>query len=520
MTVKGDDPTVPGIVVPLGLANIAAYVEREGYDVVICDALAEGLKTVRRGKNYIKVGLNKKSIIERMNYYKPDVVGVSAMFTAFAPDAHDLAKVVKGVSPQILVVFGGAHASVVPKDVLVDKNVDLVVIGEGEKTFLEIVRRFEKKKKLNGILGTAMRGKREKVFINEPRPFIKDLDSLPFPARHLLPMDLYLRTSREVEEASYVMRFPFTDMVSSRGCPNNCIYCAVPRIWGRTWRPFSAERVLSEMEFLVKRYGVREIHFLDDNISVSKVRLEKICDGIMKRKLDIKWTCPNGIAIWSLDRPLIEKMKKSGCYRLTFGIESGCSDTQKFIRKNLDLEKAKKVMEIAGDLGLWTFSTYIIGFPYETKEAMDQTFDYAINSYSDFVGFILLMPFPGTDVTKIMINEGIIKEADFKKTKIAALFSGYKGAGSKYFTPAELEHIQSGAHKRLMVSRLFWPLTRLTTLLKKIQSFEDLKYAMRIIKNYLYMFVSTIKLGEFKTHRIHEAIDLGLKGVGGSYSRR
>jgi len=209
-------------------------------------------------------------------------------------------------------------------------------------------------------------------------------------------------------------------------------------------------------------------------------------------------------------------MKRSGCYRLTFGIESGCPETQKFIRKNLNLQKTKEVMEIVSDLGLWTFSTYIIGFPYETKEAMDQTFDYAIDSYSDFVGFILLMPFPGTDVSKIMINEGLIKKTDFKKTKIFKLFSGYKGTGTKYFTPAELEHIQSGAHKRLMFSRLLWPITRPIALLKKIQSFEELKYAIRIMKNYFYMFISTLKLGEFKTHRIREAVNLDLKGVKGS----
>jgi len=515
VTVRGDDSTTPGIIAPLGLANIAAYLEREGYSVAICDVLAEGSKTLKRGKNYLRVGLSEKSIIERIEYYKPDIVGISSMFTAFAPDSHKLAEIVKNVFPQTLVIFGGSHASVLPEGVLADKNVDLVVIGEGEETLLEIVRRFEKKKSLDNILGTAVREKKGKVFINKPRPFIKDLDSLPFPARHLLPMDLYLTGSKKIEEASYVMRFPFADIVSSRGCPNNCIYCAVPKLWGRTWRAFSAKRVLSEIEFLVEEYGVREIHFLDDNVSVNKSRLHEICDGIIERKLDIKWTAPNGIAIWSLDKPLLEKMKKSGCYRLTFGIESGSLETQRFIRKNLNLEKANEIMKIACDLGLWTFSTYIIGFPYETKEAMDQTFDYAIKSYSDFVGFILLMPFPGTDITEIMIKERLIKRSDFNKIKIAALFSGYKGAGTKYFTPEELKYNQSEAHKRLMFSRLLWPITRPIKLLKKIQSLEELKYAIRIFKNYLYMFISTIKLGEFKTHRIRQAIDLRLKGVKG-----
>lgn len=519
ITVHGDDTTTPGMAPPLGLANLGAYLEQRGYDVKIIDALAEGFNERKRGVNYLRVGLSEKTIVEKINYYKPDIVGISTMFTAFASDAHDIAALVKKLLPKTLVVFGGAHASAMSENVLKDKNVHLVVIGEGEETLLEIVRRFEEKKRWDNILGTVVRGEKEKIIINGPRPFIEDLDSLPLPARHLLPMDLYLRSS-ENPEGSYVMRTPTTSMFTSRGCPNNCIYCAVPGIWGRRWRPWSAERVLSEIEHLVNRYGVKEIHFLDDNVSVSRERLEKICDGLIKRKIDIKWTCPNGIAIWTLDKEILLKMKKSGCYRLTFGIESGCPETQKFIRKNLNLDKAKEVMKIARDIGLWTFSTYIIGFPYETKEQMDQTFNYAINSNSDFVGFILLMPFPGTDVTKIMLKEGLIKENDFEKTKIGALFSGYKGTRTKYFTPLELKHFQGGAHKRLMVSRLFWPITRPISLFRKIQSLENLKYAVRIIKNYLYMFISTIKLGEFKTHRIHEAVDLGLKEVGGSCSRR
>lgn len=513
VTIRGEDTTQVGIAPPLGLANIAAYIEREGYDVVICDALAEGAETFKRGKNYLRVGLTEEQIIERIDYYKPNIVGISTMFTALVLDSHRLAEIVKNLYPKTLVVFGGSHVSVSPQGVLADKNVDLVVIGEGEETFLEIVRRFEKKKDTDDILGTAVRGKSGKVFVNKPRPFIKDLDSLPFPARHLLPMDLYFNSSKKGEKGSYVMRYPTTDMVSSRGCPNNCIYCAVPNLWGRTWRAFSSKRVLSEIEFLVRRYGVKEIHFLDDNVSVSKSRLEEICDGIIEKKLDIKWTAPNGIAIWSLDKPLIEKMKESGCYRLTFGIESGCPKTQKFIRKNLNLDKAKEIMKIASDFGLWSFSTYIMGFPYETRENMEETFDYAIKSNSDFVGFILLMPFPGTDVTEIMRKEGLLKKTDLTTTKIGALFSGYGGVGTKYFSVSELKSLQSGAHKRLLFSRLLWPLTRPLSLIKKIRSKEDFRYMIKIMNNYLYMFISTLRLGEFKTHRIRQAVDLGLKGV-------
>ncbi len=389
MTIRINDTTTPGASIPLGLANIGAILENNGYNVSVIDALAEGINVVKKTKNSTRVGLSKKSIIEKLNYYKPDIVGISTMFTAYSADAHDVAKIVKKNNPKTLVIFGGAHASILYKNVLHDLNVDVVIIGEGEETIIEVVKKFENKKNLQNINGTAIRNNQGKIILNPKRLPIIKLDSLPLPARHLLPMDIYINDCKE-NKSSYAMRTPYTTVVTSRGCPGNCIYCAVPSIWGRCWRPFSAKRIINEIDFLVKNYGIREIHFLDDNISVSRDRLEKICDGIIEKKLDIKWTCPNGIAIWTLDKPLLEKMKKSGCYRLTFGIESGHPTTQKFIRKNLNLKKAKKIIKLVNDLGIWTFSTYIIGFPYETKKAIETTFNYAIKSLSDFVVFILL----------------------------------------------------------------------------------------------------------------------------------
>lgn len=502
MTIRGEDTTQPGLVFPIGVSHIASYIQSKGFDVSIIDALAEGFDTQKKTKKGIRFGLSKKDIIKKLKYFKPDIVGISIMFTAFASDAHNLAAIVKKFNKKIVVVFGGVHASVSPYQVLKDKNIDIVVIGEGEITFEKILNKIKKKKKLTKILGTAIR-LNNKIIINKPRPFIKDLDSLPFPATHLLPMDLYLKS-----QPLYDMRHPTASMFTSRGCPNNCIYCAVPRMWGRTWRPFSAKRVVNEIEYLINRYGFKEFHFLDDNISVDKKRLNDICDLIIKRKINIKWNCPNGIAIWTLDEKILKKMKKSGCYRLTFGIESGSVETQKFIRKNLNLKKAKEIMKIASKLGYWTFSTYIIGFPYETIADVNKTLEFAIKSNNDFIAIILLMPFPGTDVTKLMLQKKLLTKNDLSKTKIGALFSGYKGKGNVYFTPQELKYLQDKAHKRLLFSRLFWPITRPISLLHKINNFEDFKYFLKILHNFLIMFIYTIKLGSFKTHRIKQALDL------------
>lgn len=504
MTIQKNDTTTPGISIPLGLANIGAILETHGHNVSIIDALAEGINIVKKTRTSTRVGLSESTILEKLEYFKPDIVGVSTMFTAYSSDSHDIAKIVKKYNTKTLVVFGGAHASILYENVLSDKNVDIVVIGEGENTILDIVDNLQNKLKLKKIKGTAVRDNQGNIILNPTRLPITQLDSLPLPARHLLPMDLYLKDSNE-NKGSYAMRTPYTSVVTSRGCPNNCIYCAVPTIWGRCWRPYSATRIVDEIEFLHKRYGFNEIHFLDDNISVSRDRLEKICDGIISKKLDIKWTCPNGIAIWTLDKPLLKKMKKSGCYRLTFGIESGHPTTQKFIRKNLNLKKAKKIIKLANSLGFWTFSTYIIGFPYETKKAIETTFNYAIKSLSDFVVFILLMPFPKTDVTKILEKEGLLKKQDINDTNIGKTFSGYVGIGNKYLSVNDIRQLRNIAQKKLMISRFFRPFIKPTTIIKKITTWEDFKYLIKILKNYSTMLFSTIKFGELKTHRLTAA---------------
>lgn len=504
MTVRGNDTTTPGAIPPLGLASVAAFLETHNFDVKIIDTLAEGQNTIIRNRNKIRVGLTPKEISQKITYYKPQIIGISSMFTVYAPDAHEVAKIAKSIDPETLIVFGGSHASVLPDSVLADKNVDLVVIGEGEETMLEIAQRFKKKQNVSGIPGTVARNKYGKITRNPPRPHIANLDSLPMPARHLLPLDIYLNNTNEIS-STFAYRHPSTPVITSRGCPGNCIYCAVPGIWGRTWRPHSAKRVVDEIAFLNKRYGIKEVQFLDDNISVNKKRLEDICDDLISRNLDIKWTTPNGIAIWTLDKPLLQKMKKSGCYRLTFGIETGHPDTQKFIRKQLNLNLASQVMKSASDLGLWIFSTYIIGFPYETESLIKSTFNYALKSYSDFVVFILLMPFPNTDVTKIMLKEKILKSSQLKPSKIGETFSGYKGIGNKYLTAKKLHQLRNQADKKLMLTRLIWPLAHPFRLLNKIHNTEDLLYFLRIIGNFSSMFFSRLKFGELKTHRLKTA---------------
>lgn len=485
ITIYDGDPSIPGPSPPLGLGYIASVLERAGYNVKILDALAMGINKIGRENGKTRYGLTDEEILTNISHFNPDIVGITSMFSAYASDGHSIAKLVKNYNPKILVVMGGAHCSIKPEWTLKDKNVDIVVIGEGEYTFLELVTTFVEKKDISKISGTAVRID-NRVFINKSRPYIENLDEVPFPARHLMPMSVYLKNSKSKSE--YVMRYPSTTLVTSRGCPGICVYCSIHSLWGHKWRERSPKNVIDEVEFLVKRYGVREIHFLDDNIAASKKRLDEICDEIIKRKLDIKWTAPNGIAHWMLNEKLLNKMKRSGCYRLTFGIESGNLDTRKFIGKKYSLEQAKKIIKYANKIGIWTLCTFIIGFPYEQEDSIKDTIKFSCDSETDFALFFLLNPFPGTPVYQIFKDEGwvdlerIFESYDAKIEDFSWLGKSLANYGiqTKFYAPKELQNHMVTAYRTFMRNRLKNYLLNPIKILRKIKSLEDLQYTIKI----------------------------------------
>ena len=271
-TVYSGDPTIPSITIPLGLAYLAAYLEKYKLPVEILDCVAEGDKYFNKKEKSTCYGLSDNEIIKKIKIYSPDIVGITCLYTAYAGDAHRVATLVKRINKKILVVFGGAHATIFPKLTLQDKNIDIVVMGEGEQTFLDIVKAVKTKKKLEKIYGIVYK-KKNKIITNRQRDFIDNLDEIPFPSRHLLPMKKYL----DSPDYSYTMRPPAAPMITSRGCPGSCIYCSIHSIWGHSWRGRSPKNVVDEMEMLKKDYGVGEIDFFDDSMGANKKRLETIC---------------------------------------------------------------------------------------------------------------------------------------------------------------------------------------------------------------------------------------------------
>jgi anaerobic magnesium-protoporphyrin IX monomethyl ester cyclase len=467
---------------PLSLLHIAAVLEKAGYKAEILDAFITDV-SFRKIGDVTEVGMPYGRIMEEIQSKKPDIVGITNPFTCQIENAIRVANTVKDIDPSIQTVVGGPHVTVVPVEFLQEaKNVDIAVVGEGEYTMLDIVRSFEGYKGIDQVQGIAYR-KGEKVLLNSPRPFIKDLDELPIPAYHLVEMEQYLNPEK-IEYRSFKDRA--ISMVTSRGCPFNCIFCSVHLHMGKIFRAHSADYVVDHIEYVVNKYRVKTIFFEDDNLTLDQKRTEAICDKMIEKDIKINWELPNGVRADCLTPSLLEKMKKSGCKSIFVGVESGDQFVlDNIIDKNLDLKKVVEVARICRNIGIRTGGFYAIGFPGEKKENMMKTVEFALRLKREFdVGMHLFVATPlyGLRLYEECKKNGYIRE-DLTPRDYAEVRQprGMPIIETEDFTPVEVKEIASRAiRKYKMLSLISYfknPKKTLRTVL------DHPKIVMRFIQN-------------------------------------
>lgn len=462
----------PPLVFPLGIGYLAAVLEQKGYHVHVIDCIAEREGFTRNEDGTIHVGLTWDELKKRIEKIDPDVVGISCLWTADYVNATRISEIVKEID-NIPVIFGGAHTTALPKETLENKNIDYVVIGEGELSLPALLEKIGQKESLKGIHGVGFKDN-GKIHINPPIKYIENLDSLPFPAGHLFPMEKYLR-SKKVH--GYISkRQPVAQMITSRGCPLNCNFCTIHHIWGKKWRARSAENVVDELEYLVKKYGVREIHFEDDNISLNRKRMMEICDGIIERKLDIAWTTPNGMWVQTLDRELLEKMRDSGCYRVCLGIENGNQDfLNNVIGKRIDLKKVSTVVKDLRKVGIKSTGLFIVGIPGETKETILETIKFAKSLDLDDAVFSIYSPYPGAELYELCISKGYIPaDMDYYRFK-----NKYSTLSTEYLSAEQTEALRNRALLEFQVNKIVKHPIRYFT------NFENFRTIRRYLKRFI-----------------------------------
>jgi len=367
---------------PLGLMYLASYLEKFNHEVKIID-----LKSQK---------LTKQKLKEETLEFAPNFIGIRCL-TFESASAYSLARFMKSLLPKTAVILGGPHASAKPLEILQQKPVDYVVIGEGEITLKEIVS----KKRPSTIKGIGYKEK-GKIKFTQPRDYIKNLDEIPFPAYSKIDMQEYF--NNPYTHAFFKAEKKIGQIFTSRGCPFHCIYCH--KLFGKTIRFRSAENVLKEIELLYHQYGIREFQIEDDSFNVNMNRAKSIMNLIIKSNMKIKISFPNGIRADFVDEELAQNMKKAGVYSVCFGIESGDLEIQKFIEKNLDLSRVKKAIELTTKNGIMTTGYFMIGFLGETREQVIRTIQFAKNSKLHMATFFKVIPYPNTKLYDLAKEQG------------------------------------------------------------------------------------------------------------------
>lgn len=366
---------------PLGLLTLGAVIKHQGkHEVAVLDTQAEEMDLEQ-----VKAAIHK---------HDPDIVGMAAItFTLI--DCLNVARIAKEINPAVKVVLGGPHATLFPRETAIQPEVDIVVTGEGEIVFPQIVDNIDNLDSLKHVKGIVYQNDQGEVIATGPAELIENLDELPFPDRELTDYRKY--------SSVIAKRQPITTMVTSRGCPFRCTFCDRPQMGGKTWRARSPKNIVDEMEVCVNM-GIHEIMFYDDTFTMVRPRTVEICEEIIKRKLDVGWDCRTRVD--RVDKELLQLMKKAGCERVNYGVESGTERGLKIVKKDVKLPRVLQAFKDTRDVGLTSLGYFMVGLPTETREEMYQTIKFAKKVRPDFVHFTVFTPFPDTEVWRDILAKG------------------------------------------------------------------------------------------------------------------
>jgi phosphonoacetaldehyde methylase len=423
---------------PLGVGYIASSI-RDLVDVEIMDALVESDHQHYMGGDFTWYGSPLLEIRKRIEKFKPDIVGITCIFSSVFPVVREICNMIKDIDPEIITITGGTYPAFLPSHCLNEKSLDMIALGEGERTMVSVINHLQNKKPLKEIDGLAFKDG-EDIIINPKTSYIKDLDSLPFPARDLLPMELYKKVG--IPHGLSAVSKSFSPLITSRGCPAKCIYCSSTKFWGNSYRFRSAKNVLNEIEELINKWNIEEIQFEDDNMTANKNRAKEIFRGIVDRGYKIKFNFPNGVALWTLDEELIDLMQKAGCYEMALAFESGCQEVlSNIVKKPTNLKKASAIVKNIKEKGIRTDGFYILGFPGETRVQIKETINFANTIKTDMAYFFVANPLPGTEMYQMAKDKNMLRD-DFNFEDLTYTRSAYN---ENIFKKGELEKLTSRA---------------------------------------------------------------------------
>jgi radical SAM superfamily enzyme YgiQ (UPF0313 family) len=440
---------------PLGLVCIAAVLEKNGHEVNIIDAQA--------------LKIDENEVAERIA--GANVVGITSMTPTFN-SAVNVAKAIKKINNSCFIIMGGPHVTVLPEKTLDDaKEVDAIVIGEGELTIIELIKAIEKNEDFEKILGIGYR-KNEKIIINSPRPPIEDLDALPMPSFYLLPIEKYR------PYPPHGKKLPYMTIMSSRGCPYRCAFC-FKTIFGRRYITNSSKVVIEEIKQLVEKFGVKEILFYDDSFTMDRNRTIELCNDLIKNNIKIPWSCETRVNL--VDKELLQKMKEAGCYIISYGVESGDQIILNNLKKDITIEQVRNAFKLTKEVGILTVAYFMIGSPGDSNETVRKTINFAKELDADFAQFSICTPFPGSELFDNLIKSGVRIQDWDKASYVTSKSKAEPISLTKELSAEELKKWYSKAYKEFYLRPSYWLKT-----ISRIRSIDDIK----IILNGFRMMVN------------------------------
>ncbi len=400
-----------GVVPPLGLSYLAAVLDPERHEVNIVDAVGEKYWQVFQWREFGLRGMDFEEILDAIPS-DTRVVGISNLYTFAFMVAVETARRIKAKYPEIRIVFGGAHPTIMIQQTMAIPEVDFVVISEGEYTFKALLDAIEAGHGWENLDGLAYR-KDGEVVINPKSNFIKNIDEIPFPRRDLLPMQNYFKAR---EPHGCANRELWTTMIATRGCPYGCTFCNTPQIWQRRWRPRSPGNVVDEIKKLQQDYGIEEIHFEDESLTTDPKWVVEFSKELKRRDIHILWQTSNGVRAESITEETLDLMIDAGCTQITVAAESGSPRILKdIIDKKLDLKAIVRAVMLARKRRVFIACYFMLGLPDERISDVFKSIGLALRLAfygADEVVFSVFSPLPGSKLLERLVEEGKVSVGD------------------------------------------------------------------------------------------------------------
>lgn len=378
----------------IGLAYICAVLEKNGYSPKVID-------------NFVH-NLSNHDIIDKIALIKPDIIGISALTPSFS-NIEELLKQIRVNFPNITIVLGNIHAEYFAEEIIKNKKADIVVNGEGEYTFTDIVKTIEKKGCLSDVYGISIL-KEGKYFKTKNRTPLTDIDALPYPSWHLFPYEKYGFFMGLGNKSNK----PILSILTSRGCPYRCDFCSTVYSTWKYYRKREPSKVIDEILFLIEKYKVKMLGFMDSEFPMDKSHSHEILDLMIEADIGNKISWLTETRVDCVDESLLKKMKKAGCSKILYGFESGNQKFLDLVNKRITLEQSYNAVEMTKKAGILPVGLFMIGFPDETEDDIIQTFKFACRLNIDYVKFSILTPMPGSILFDRLKQSGKIKHFDWK----------------------------------------------------------------------------------------------------------